>query len=359
MSRFHKVRIKRIEKETPDSVVVSLDVPEDLRDTFRFTQGQYLTFRREHNGEELRRSYSICSSPLENEWQVAIKKVPEGRFSSLAVDVLKVGEELDVMPPAGHFYTELHPEQAKHYVMFAAGSGITPVFSIIKTVLLTEPQSRVTLIYGNRGRNSIIFKEGIEALKNKFLKRLSVYHILSREQGDTDLLFGRIDQPKTELFLQKILPAAQIDECFICGPEEMILGVKAALTSAGVAPEKIHFEMFGTAGGGKTQAGPAKVRPVGEDDKHSQVTVQLDGNTRVLEMSYYGNTILDALLETGVDAPYSCKNGMCSTCRCRVVEGQVEMDVNYSLSDTEVAKGYVLSCQARPTSEKVRVDFDQ
>ncbi|PJJ59128.1 1,2-phenylacetyl-CoA epoxidase subunit PaaE [Hymenobacter chitinivorans] len=359
MSRFHKVRIKRIEKETPDSVVVSLDVPEDLRDTFRFTQGQYLTFRREHNGEELRRSYSICSSPLENEWQVAIKKVPEGRFSSSAVDTFKVGEELDVMPPAGHFFTELRPEQAKHYVMFAAGSGITPVFSIIKTVLLTEPQSQVTLIYGNRGRNSIIFKEGIEALKNKFLKRLSVYHILSREQGDTDLLFGRIDQAKAELFLQKILPPSQIDECFICGPEEMILGVKAALTGAGVAPEKIHFEMFGTAGGGKTQAGPAKARPAGEDDKHSQVTVQLDGNTRILEMSYYGNTILDALLETGVDAPYSCKNGMCSTCRCRVIEGQVEMDVNYSLSDTEVAKGYVLSCQARPTSEKVKVDFDQ
>jgi len=359
MSRFHKVKIKRLQKETPDSVVVTLDVPEALRETFRFTQGQYLTFRREHQGEELRRSYSICSSPLENEWQVAIKKVPGGRFSSLAVDKLRVGEELEVMPPAGHFHTPLHPDQAKRYLTVAAGSGITPVFSIIKTVLLTEPNSQVTLLYGNRGRNSIIFKEGLEALKNKFLDRLSVYHVLSREQGDAALLFGRIDEAKTRQFLDKVLPASQINECFICGPEEMILGVKAALSSAGVAPERIHFEMFGTAGGTQKAAGPAKAHPAGEDDKHSQVTVQLDGTTRILEMSYYGNTVLDALLETGVDAPYSCKNGMCSTCRCRVIEGQVEMDVNYSLSDTEVAKGYVLSCQARPTSERVKVDFDQ
>ncbi|UOQ67188.1 2Fe-2S iron-sulfur cluster-binding protein [Hymenobacter volaticus] len=297
--------------------------------------------------------------PLDGEWQVAIKKVPDGRFSSLAVENLRVGEELEVMPPAGRFYTELHPTNAKRYVAFAAGSGITPVFSIVKTILLTEPNSQVTLIYGNRGRNSIIFKEAIEALKNKFLRRLSVYHILSREQGDTDLLFGRIDEAKTKQFLDKILPPSQIDECFICGPEEMINGVRAALTDAGVAPEKIHFEMFTSASSSKQQAGPVKVHPVGEDDKKSQVSVKLDGSTHLLQMSYYGNTILDAMLETGADAPYSCKNGMCSTCRARIVDGQVEMDVNYSLSDTEVARGYVLTCQARPLSEKVVVDFDQ
>ena len=359
MSRFHKIKIKRIQRETPDSVVVSLDVPAELRETFAFTQGQYLTFRREHDGEELRRSYSICSSPLEGEWQVAIKKVPQGRFSSLAVDVLRVGEELEVMPPAGHFHTPVHAEQAKNYLFFAAGSGITPVFSIIKTVLLTEPGSQVTLVYGNRGRNSIIFKEGIEALKNRFLNRLSVYHVLSREQGESELLFGRIDQAKAAQFLAKIMPGNQVDECFICGPEDMINGVRAALTEAGVTPEKIHFEMFGSANAGAAGAAKPKLPPVGEDDKHSRVTVQLDGNTRVLEMSYYGNTILDALLETGVDAPYSCKNGMCSTCRARVTAGQVEMDVNYSLSEQEVAKGYVLTCQARPTTEAVAVDFDQ
>ncbi|MGI4734068.1 MAG: 1,2-phenylacetyl-CoA epoxidase subunit PaaE [Janthinobacterium lividum] len=359
MSRFHKVKIKQITRETTDCVRLTLDVPAELRETFRFTQGQYLTFRRVHQGEELRRSYSICSSPLDGEWQVAIKKVPEGRFSSLAVEELRAGEELDVMPPAGHFYTALHPAQAKHYVAFAAGSGITPVFSILKTVLLTEPNSRVTLIYGNRGRNSIIFKESLEALKNKFLHRLSIYHILSREPGEADLLFGRIDEQKTRQLLRTVLPAAQLDECFICGPEEMVVGVKAALIAAGVAPSTIHFELFGSAGGSKKAASAAAPHAAGADDKRSQVTVQLDGSPRVLAMSYYGNTILDALLETGVDAPYSCKNGMCSTCRARVVAGQVAMDVNYALSAAEVAKGYVLTCQARPTSARVAVDFDQ
>jgi ring-1,2-phenylacetyl-CoA epoxidase subunit PaaE len=359
MSRFHSLKIKQITRETADCVRVTLDVPTELRDAFRFTQGQYLTLRRVHQGEELRRSYSLCSSPLDGEWQVAIKQVPGGRFSSLAVEGLRVGETLDVMPPAGHFHTALHPAQAKHYVAFAAGSGITPIFSIIKTVLLTEPNSRVTLVYGNRGRNSIIFKEGLEALKNKYLRRLSVYHILSREPGEADLLVGRIDEQKTRQLLATVLPATQLDECFICGPEDMVLGVKAALTSAGVAPEKIHFELFGPAGGGKKVATAALPRPAGEDDKRSQVTVQLDGGQRVLAMSYYGNTILDALLETGVDAPYSCKNGMCSTCRARVLVGEAAMDVNYSLSDTEVAKGYVLTCQARPMSAQVTVDFDQ
>jgi len=359
MSRFYKLKIKRIAKETPDCVTLALDVPTELRDTFRFTQGQYLTFRRQHDGEELRRSYSLCSSPLDGEWQVAIKQVPEGRFSSWAMSDLRVGEELEVMPPAGRFYTELQPLQAKHYVAFAAGSGITPVFSIIKTVLLTEPNSRVTLVYGNRGRNSIIFKEALEGLKNKFLARLSVHHILSREQGDTELLFGRLDKQKARLFLDKIIPAAEIDEAFICGPEEMIFEVKDALAEAGVAPDKIHFELFTSSSTLQRAATRQAQRIAAPDDKHSQVTVQLDGTTRVLEMSYYGNTILDALLATGTDAPYSCKNGMCSTCRARVTEGKVEMDVNYSLSDTEVAKGYVLTCQARPLSEKVCVDFDQ
>ncbi|WP_324675148.1 1,2-phenylacetyl-CoA epoxidase subunit PaaE [Hymenobacter sp. GOD-10R] len=359
MSRFYKLKIKRIAKETPDCVTLALDVPTELRDTFRFTPGQYLTFRRQHEGQELRRSYSICSSPLDEEWQVAIKKVPEGRFSSLAMSDLCAGEELEVMPPAGHFSTELHPTQAKHYVAFAAGSGITPVFSIIKTVLLTEPNSRVTLVYGNRGRNSIIFKEALEGLKNKFLARLSVHHVLSREQGDSDLLFGRLDKSKARLFLHKLIPPSEIDEAFICGPEEMIFEVKDALAEAGVAPEKIHFELFTSAGSAQRAAARQAQRAIAPDDKHSQVTVQLDGGTRVLEMSYYGDTILDALLESGADAPYSCKNGMCSTCRARVTEGQVEMDVNYSLSDTEVAKGYVLTCQARPLSEKVMVDFDQ
>ncbi|RNI30603.1 1,2-phenylacetyl-CoA epoxidase subunit PaaE [Rufibacter latericius] len=358
MSRFHKVKIKQVHRETHDSVTVTLDVPEDLKGTFRYTQGQYLTFRRHHNGEELRRSYSICSSPLENEWKVAIKKVPEGRFSSFANEALKPGEELEVMPPMGKFYTPLHPDKQKSYLMVAAGSGITPILSIIKTVLRAEPKSQVLLLYGNRGRNSIMFKEEIEGLKNKFLERLSVYHILSREHGDTDLLFGRIDKEKTGLFLQKLIKPEEIDECFLCGPEEMIFGAKEALEEAGVAKDHIHFELF-TSGEAGQKAAERKERPAGEEDRKSRVQVRLDGNYLNLEMSYYGNTILDAAAETGADVPYSCKGGVCSTCRAKVLEGEVEMDVNYSLEPEEVAAGYILTCQARPLTERVVVDFDQ
>ncbi|RNI27790.1 phenylacetate-CoA oxygenase/reductase subunit PaaK [Rufibacter immobilis] len=358
MSRFHKVRIKSVHRETHDCVTVTLDVPQDLQDTFRYTQGQYLTFRRLHEGEELRRSYSICSSPLENEWKVAIKKVPQGRFSSFANEALRPGEELEVMPPMGRFYTELHPEQQKSYLMVAAGSGITPILSIIKTILLTEPKSQVLLLYGNRGRNSIMFKEEIEGLKNKFLERFSLYHILSREHGDTDLLFGRIDKQKTQLFLEKIIKAEEVDECFICGPEEMIFGAKEALEEAGVPRENIHFELF-TTGESEKAAAQRKERPAGEEDKLSKVQIKLDGHYLNLEMSYYGNTILDAAAETGADVPYSCKGGVCSTCRAKVLEGQVEMDVNYSLEPDEIAAGYVLTCQARPLTERVVVDFDQ
>lgn len=356
MSRFHKLTIKNIRRETPDCVSLAFEVPAELRETFRYVPGQYLTLRREHAGEELRRSYSICSSPLDEEWRVAIKKVPEGRFSALAMDGLHVGDTLDVMPPQGRFTASLHPAHTKSYALFAAGSGITPILSIIRTILLTEPGSQVYLVYGNRGRNSIIFKEAIEGLKNKFLDRLSVFHVLSREQGDSDLFFGRLDHDKTAQLLQKVLPASRLDECFICGPEEMIHGVRAALAEAGVAPEHIHFELFTTAGGKTAKA--AAQHPAGEDDQKSQVTLRLDGRAYLLDMSYYGDTVLDAALAAGVDAPYSCKNGMCSTCRARVTEGTAAMDVNYSLSETEVAKGYVLTCQARPTSAAVTVDFD-
>jgi len=357
MSRFHPLKIKNIRRETPDCVSVSFEVPAELREAFRYTPGQYLTLRREHQGEELRRSYSICSSPLDEEWRVAIKKVPDGRFSTLAVDGLSVGDTLDVMPPQGRFSPTLHPTNTKRYALFAAGSGITPILSIAKTVLLTEPGSHVYLVYGNRGRNSIIFKEQIEALKNKYLNRLSVYHVLSREQGDSDLFFGRLDYDKATQFLQKIVPAAQLDECFICGPEEMILGVKQALTDTGVAADKVHFELFASTKGVAATKAPA--RPLGEDDQKSQVTMRLDGRAYLLDMSYYGDTVLDAALAAGVDAPYSCKNGMCSTCRARVTHGTAAMDVNYSLSDIEVAKGYVLTCQARPTTAEVTVDLDQ
>jgi ring-1,2-phenylacetyl-CoA epoxidase subunit PaaE len=358
MSRFHTVKIKKINKETSDCVTVTLDIRDELKEVFRYKQGQYLTFKRVENGEDLRRSYSICSSPLENEWKVAIKKVPDGRFSSFANTTLKVGEELEVMPPAGKFYTELDKDNQKNYVAFAAGSGITPILSIVKTILYTEPKSSVILIYGNRGRNSIIFKEEIEGLKNKFVERLSVHHILSREQGETEISFGRIDKQKTKLILDKIISPEQIGECFICGPKEMVLAVKETLQEAGVDENKIHFELFSTAES-KNKVDRRASLTKEEHDRKSKVIVKLDGSLREMEMSYYGDTVLEAALANGADLPYSCKGGMCSTCRAKLVKGQVEMDVNYSLEPYELKAGYILTCQARPLTEELVVDFDQ
>lgn len=357
MSRFHTIKIKKVTRETPECISVALDIPEDLKDTFRFKQGQYLTFRRVDDGEEIRRSYSICSSPLEGEWKVAIKKVPEGRFSGYANSFFKAGEELEVMPPQGRFYTELDKDHEKNYLAFAAGSGITPVLSIIKSILLAEPKSTVTLVYGNKGRHSIIFKEEIEALKNKYLDRLSVHHILSREHGDSEILFGRIDKEKTRFILDKMIAPDQIDECFICGPEEMIHAVRETLAEAKVDPKKIHFELFTTADSRKN--GKEHKPVAGEHDKLSRVKIKLDGVVREMEMSYYGTSILEAALENGADLPYSCKGGMCCTCRAKLVKGEVEMEVNYSLEPEEVKAGYILTCQSRPLTDEVEVDFDQ
>ena len=358
MSRFHTIKIKKINKETPDCVSVSLEIPDELKETFSYKQGQYLTFKRIADGEELRRSYSICSSPVDGEWKVAIKRVPDGRFSTHANAVWKAGESIEVMPPQGRFFTELNEENIKSYLLFAAGSGITPVLSIIKTILLTEPKSNVTLIYGNRGRHSIIFKDEIESLKNKFVERFSVHHILSREHGDTDILFGRIDKDKTKLILDKIFKPEQIDECFICGPEEMIKAVSETLEEAKVDKKKVHFELFTTAENRKNNRYADK-KPKDEHEKVSKVSIKLDGAVSKLEMSYYGQTILEAALENGADLPYSCKGGMCSTCRAKLIKGQVEMEANYSLEPDEVAAGYILTCQSHPLTEELEVDFDQ
>src|SRR6218665_375900 len=241
---FHQLKVKKVKKETQDCVSVSFDVPAELSEQFKFTQGQYLTFRQMNGEQELRRSYSICTSPHEGELKVAVKKVPEGLFSSFMNENLKEGDVLEVMPPMGKFYTELNPENKKTYVAFAAGSGITPIISIIKSVLKNETQSQFILIYGNKNKATIIFKEEIEALKNRFMERLSIYHILSREVADADLLSGRINSEKAKSFLNNIIPAEKIDEVFLCGPVEMILGVRDTLVSSGVDAKKIHFELF-------------------------------------------------------------------------------------------------------------------
>lgn len=354
---FHPLKVKKIKRETPDCVSVSFHVPEELEKTFRFTQGQHLTFRQMDKNQEIRRSYSICSSPCENELKIAVKKIPEGIFSSFMNEKLKEGDTLETMPPQGKFFTELNPENKKTYIAFAAGSGITPVISIMKSVLETEPGSRFILIYGNRNKGTIIFKEEIEALKNRFMENLSIYHILSREVADSDFLSGRIDSEKAKSFLRHIIPADRIDEIFLCGPEEMIMNVRETLINSGIDAKKIHFELFFSAA--STERKKEHELAVNQsDDDYSKVIIKLDATAMSLNLAYHGQTILDAALQNGADLPYACKGGVCATCKCKLEKGEVEMDINYSLEPDELAAGFILSCQSHPRSEEVVVNFD-
>lgn len=352
---FHRLSVKEVKKETPECVSVLFDVPETLQNDFQFSQGQSLTLRTTINGEEIRRNYSICSSPLENKLKVAIKKVEGGLFSSFANEQLKKGDVLDVMPPVGKFNTPLHPENKKNYLAFAAGSGITPVISLIKTTLATEKRSRFTLVFGNRNRGSIIFFEELEALKNQYMERFSLVHILSRERMDTDLNFGRISQEKLEE-LDRLEGFTGTDEFFICGPSEMIFTVKAFLEKKGIAGKQIHLELFNSSKSPQTTVD----RPqTGTTGAVSAVNVKVDGRSFEVAIPLNSNqTILDAALQQGADLPYACKGGMCCTCKARLLEGEVSMDVHWGLEDEEVAKGYILTCQSHPKTEKVVVDFD-
>lgn len=362
MIHFHPLRVKKIEKETDDCVSIEFAVPENLRETFRFTQGQTLTVKKTINGEELRRNYSICSSPFDGKLKVAVKKVQGGLFSTFANDDLKAGDVLEVLPPTGKFYTDLNPSQKKAYVAFAAGSGITPVLSLVKTTLLTEPQSRFTLVYGNRNKSSIIFKEELEALKDKFLDRFRVYHILSREKADAELNYGRIDANKLELLFGKVIDINSCDEVFLCGPEEMIFCVRDFLLQRHFPSAHIHFELF-TVPGQRQSAKGNKQWTIGNEaakgvGPKATIRVKVDGLSFDFELPYESESILDAALKYGADLPYACKGGVCTTCKAKLTEGEVSMDVNWGLEPDEVAAGYVLTCQAHPATEKVVVDFD-
>lgn len=358
MAKFHTLKIKDIRKETADCVSIALDVPMEIRDTFQFKHGQYLTLRKEINGEDVRRSYSICTSPLEEELRVAIKKVEEGRFSTYANEILEIGEDLEAMPPLGNFTVPLDPDNTNKYVAFVAGSGITPVMSIVKTVLATEPHSHFTLIYGNRGFDSIIFREEIEELKNCYLNRLTVHHVFSKERLDVPLFNGRIDKEKSLTFLDKLIDANEVAEWFICGPEEMIFAVKDALLTKEIPEKNIHFELF-TSPVGKLGATKKKEAPSFDPTLESQITIQLDGTAFDFNLAYSGENLLDAALQEGADLPFACKGGVCCTCRAKLVEGEVDMTVNYALEKEEVEAGFILTCQAHPRTPKVVVDFDQ
>ncbi|MCX6316409.1 MAG: phenylacetate-CoA oxygenase/reductase subunit PaaK [Bacteroidetes bacterium] len=354
---FHPLTVKEVKKETPECVSVLFEVPAELSGLFQFSQGQSLTLRATLNGEEVRRTYSICSSPLDKQLKVAIKQVEGGLFSGFANTQLKKGDVLEVMQPVGKFYTPLDTAQQKEYLAFAAGSGITPVLSLIKTTLATEPKSHFTLVYGNKNRGSIIFFEELEALKNKYMDRFTLVHILSREKTDTPLQFGRIDAEKMKS-LGKLIDFSNMDEFFICGPEEMIFCIKDYLEKKGVEKKKIHFELFSSPGQANSKVKSQKSQNADAGAK-SNITIKLDGRSFEFELPLSSDTtILDAALKQGADLPYACKGGMCCTCKAKLVEGEVMMDVHWGLEEEEVEKGYILTCQSHPKTERVVVDFD-
>ena len=355
MARFHPLTVTDVRKTIKDAVVVTFDRPDG--GAFDFIQGQYLTFRHDFDGEELRRSYSICAGRDDGILQVGIKRVDGGAFSTWANETLKPGDVLEAMPPMGSFHTPLDPTAERHYLGFAGGSGITPVLSILRTVLAREPHARFSLVYANRGVNSIMFRDEIEDLKNTHMGRLNVIHVLETDAQDIDLFTGRVDEEKCARLFQSWIDIASVDTAFICGPEPMMLGIAKALRDHGLTDDQIKFELFASA-----QPGRAKRKAVSTEaasaGTQTQVKVTLDGATRSFAMPK-DVSLLDAALENALDAPYACKAGVCSTCRAKVLDGEVEMLTNHALEDYEVARGYVLTCQCYPVSDSVTFDYDQ
>ena len=356
MSQFHPLTVANVHQETRDTIAVTFAVPPDLQECYRYTQGQYLTLRTRIDDEEVRRSYSICSAVQDETLRVAIKRTQGGLFSSWAQEALRAGAVIDVMPPMGNFNLPLSPDNRKSYLAFAAGSGITPMLSIIKTTLLTEPHSTFTLCYGNRASSSVIFKDALAELKDAYLDRFRLVYVMSREQQDIELFNGRITGEKCEEFFRHWVQLEDIDAAFICGPEQMMLEVSAALQAGGMSKDRIKFELFAASAPKRQKAEQA--RPL-EGDQDCEVTLIIDGNHLSFTMEKDKESVLDAALRQGIDMRYSCKAGVCSTCRCKVVDGKVDMDANYALEDYEVARGFALSCQSFPVSDKVVMDFDQ
>ncbi len=356
MSQFHPLRIASCRNETRDAVVVTFDVPDTLRDAFRFVQGQHLTLRVVVNGEELRRSYSICSAPFENTLRIAIKRVADGLFSSWAHENLKPGQVIDCMEPAGRFHVPLEPAAARHHLAFAAGSGITPVLSIIKTTLAAEPRSHMTLVYGNRASTSVLFREELADIKDRYTARFNLIHILSREHQDIELFTGRIDGDKCDQLFKHWIDPSTIDVAYICGPRSMMEAVSGSLRSRRIDKSRIKMELFSDA----LPRGPRSPRSGAEcRAQECKVTVVQDGRRREFSFARNQQTVLDSALEQGFELPYSCKGGVCSTCRCKLTRGQVEMGAQYALEDYEIARGFILPCQSYALTNELVLDYDQ
>ena len=352
--RFHRLAVNDLRREAADAISLSFAIPKELADDYHFNPGQYLTLRTTMDGEEVRRSYSICSGPDDGELRIAVKKVDGGAFSSWAADELKAGDELDVMTPTGRFGVAPAPDEARLYAGFAAGSGITPILSIVKGVLAREPKSQFFLFYGNRTTSGMMFLEALEELKDRYLQRLSLFHVISGEEQDLPILHGRLDGGKVRVLLRSLVPAETVDHVFICGPTGMSEDIEATCREIGIAEDRIHVERFVSGLGGKPR--PNRVVPASAPPK-AHAALIIDGKRREVPVAE-GEAILDAALRAGLDLPFACKGGMCSTCRAKLVEGEAAMDVNYSLEPWELKAGFILTCQAKPVSEKLVVDYD-
>lgn len=359
--QFFPVAITDVRPETDSAVCLTLGVPDQLKSKFQFIQGQYITLRATIEGKETRRSYSICSGVDDGKLQVGIKKIEGGVFSNFAHSHLKAGDEIDVLPPRGDFNTALDKDNQKQYMCICAGSGVTPILSIVKSILSREPKSRVTLLFGNRNSASVMFKEELAFLKNRYMTRLNWLNILSREEQDASVLFGRIDGPKgAELSSKGLIDVANTDEFFLCGPESMISEVSKGLRASGIPESKIHYELFfASADDAKTAIDKHHARAERYAGQISDIEVKVAGRSTRFELTADGENILDGALRSGADLPFSCKSGVCATCKARVTKGEVEMDLNHSLSREEVGAGMILTCQSHPVSDSVTVDFDQ
>lgn len=356
MADFHNLKIKEIYKDTDDCSVVTFEVPSEISKEFHFRQGQHLTLKADIDGEDTRRSYSLCSSPVDAEWKVAIKLIPGGKFSTFVNDKLQAGEMLEVMAPSGNFGVETSNTKAKNYLFFAAGSGITPVLSMVKTHLTVEPNSTCKLFYVNKTAKSIIFKEELEQLRNQFFGRFEINYFLTKERRDIELFNGRFDDEKMAVLTKTFIDIPDTDEVFLCGPEKMVNYISEYLINAGLPKENVHFELFVT---GLSEEDIARQERLSQQSVEGTKVIIVDGGKEfTFTMTKEYDNILDAALGAGADLPFACKGGVCSTCKCEVLEGAVEMKINYALSDKEVSQNLVLSCQAVPTTDSVTVDFD-
>lgn len=352
---FHRLKIRDVRRETPEAVSIAFAVPPELAEAYRFDPGQHLTLRTMLGGAETRRSYSICTAPDDGDLRVVVKQQDGGLFSNWINQAAKPGDFIDVMTPQGRFGIRPDPDVSRDYLAIAAGSGITPIMAILRSVLTRQPGSRIVLLYGNRTAQSIIFKRELEALKDRFLARLSVHHVLSRERQELELFNGRIDAGKIEAVIKAALPPEAIDHAFLCGPGDLIETSRSTLLRLGVLSERIHVEHFTV--DGMPASAPMRAERKPEAEAAARIEIRLNGLDHVVPL-LPGETIVEAGLRHGLEMPYSCRGGMCCTCRAKLVSGQVKMDRNYSLEPWEMAAGYVLTCQSHPLTPKVAVDYD-